>query len=42
MLKNTMKQFGLDANKKDFWQQGLNIIADYLDEAEELAEKLKY
>ncbi|MDR2337152.1 MAG: M3 family metallopeptidase [Deltaproteobacteria bacterium] len=33
-----LKPFGLDVNQKDFWQKGLNLISDYLDEAEELSQ----
>ncbi len=29
-----LKPFGLDATKPDFWQQGLNIISDFIDELE--------
>jgi len=30
--KELLKPFGLDASKPDFWQQGLNVISDYIDE----------
>ncbi|MDR2338063.1 MAG: M3 family metallopeptidase [Deltaproteobacteria bacterium] len=39
--KELLKPFGLDPTKNDFWQQGLNVISDYLDEAEKLSRKLK-
>lgn len=32
--KELLKPFGLDASKPDFWQQGLNIIAGFIDELE--------
>lgn len=30
--KELLKPFGLDASKPDFWQQGLDVIASYIDE----------
>ncbi|MDR1026505.1 MAG: M3 family oligoendopeptidase [Lactobacillus sp.] len=36
-----LKPFGLDANKKDFWNKGLKVISDYIDELEKLDKKLK-
>ncbi len=33
--KELLKPFGLDATKPDFWQQGLNIIAEFIDELED-------
>ena len=30
--KELLKPFGLDASKPDFWQQGLDVIAGYIDE----------
>ena len=30
--KELLKPFGLDASKPDFWQHGLNVIADYIDQ----------
>lgn len=32
--------FGLDASKKDFWNKGLKVISNYIDELEELDRKL--
>ncbi len=32
--KELLAPFGLDASKPDFWQQGLNIISDFIDELE--------
>ncbi len=32
--KELLKPFGLDAGKPDFWQQGLDVIAGYIDELE--------
>lgn len=33
--KELLKPFGLDASKSDFWQQGLDIISNMIDELEE-------
>lgn len=30
--KELLKPFGMDASKADFWQQGLNVISNYIDE----------
>lgn len=30
--KELLKPFGLDASKPDFWQQGLDVISNYIDE----------
>ncbi|MBN8543224.1 MAG: M3 family oligoendopeptidase [Alphaproteobacteria bacterium] len=30
--KELLKPFGLDASKSDFWQQGLDVISQYIDE----------
>lgn len=30
--KELLKPFGLDAGKPDFWQQGLDVVAGYIDE----------
>ena len=35
-----LKPFGLDASKKDFWNKGLKVISDYLDELDRLDKKL--
>ncbi len=32
--KELLAPFGLDASKPDFWQQGLNVISDMIDELE--------
>jgi len=32
--KELLAPFGLDASKPDFWQQGLNVIAGFIDELE--------
>lgn len=32
--KDLLKPFGLDASKPDFWQQGLNVISQFIDELE--------
>ena len=32
--KELLKPFGLDASKPDFWQQGLDVVAGYIDELE--------
>lgn len=32
--KELLAPFGLDASQKDFWQQGLNVISDFIDELE--------
>ena len=36
-----LKPFGLDANKPDFWQKGLDVISNYIDQLEKLDKKLK-
>ena len=36
-----LKSFKLDANKKDFWNKGVKLISDYIDELERLDKKLK-
>lgn len=32
--KELLKPFGLDATKPDFWQRGLDVISDYIDQLE--------
>lgn len=32
--KELLKPFGLDASKPDFWQTGLDVISDYIDQLE--------
>ncbi|MCF8474936.1 MAG: M3 family oligoendopeptidase [Emcibacter sp.] len=34
--KELLKPFGLDASKSDFWDTGLNMISDFIDEIEKL------
>ncbi len=35
-----LKPFGLNPNKPDFWQHGLNLISSYIDELERLDKKI--
>ena len=35
-----LKPFGLNPNKPDFWQHGLNLISSYIDELEKLDKKI--
>lgn len=35
-----LKPFKLDASKKDFWNKGLKVISDYIDELEKLDKKV--
>ena len=35
-----LKPFGLDAKQPDFWNMGLNLISDYIDELERLDKKI--
>ncbi len=35
-----LKPFGLDASKKDFWNFGLKLISDYIDELERLDKRV--
>jgi oligoendopeptidase F len=35
-----LKPFNLDPSKKDFWQKGLNVITELVDEAEKLSKQL--
>ena len=35
-----LKPFGLDANKKDFWNKGLKVISGYIDELEKLDKEI--
>jgi oligoendopeptidase F len=32
--KELLKPFGLDATKPDFWQKGLNVIIEFINELE--------
>jgi oligoendopeptidase F len=38
--KELLVPFGLDPTKEEFWQRGVNIVVEYIDEAERLAEDL--
>ncbi|MCQ2913626.1 MAG: M3 family oligoendopeptidase [Alphaproteobacteria bacterium] len=38
--RQLLAPFGLDASKQDFWEQGLNIVHQFVDELEVLTKKL--
>ena len=40
--KNLMKGMGLDITNPDFWQNGLDLLARMIEQAEEEAKKLGY
>ena len=33
-----LARFGLDPHKKEFWEKGLSMISDFIDELERLAD----
>jgi oligoendopeptidase F len=35
--KEMLKPFGLDISKAEFWQSGLNVIIDYIDQLEKIS-----
>lgn len=38
--REALAHFGIDAKSKDFWQQGLNLIEEYVTELEKLADEI--